>query len=95
VPERRRAAPKAVTGPGSLPNLGPVSTRWLAGAGIETIEELRRIGAVEAFGRVTLREGRAVTANLLYALHAALENKHWTEVAPAEKARLRREAGLG
>jgi hypothetical protein len=36
-----------------------------------------------------------VTANLLYALHAALENKHWTEVAPAEKARLRREAGLG
>jgi hypothetical protein len=71
-----------------------VSTRWLAGAGITTIEELRRVGAVAAFGRVTLREGRAATANLLYALHAALDGRHWTEVTPAEKARLRKEAGL-
>lgn len=78
----------------SLPNLGPASARWLAGAGIDTIAELRRIGVVAAFGRVALREGRAATANLLYALYAALEGKHWTEVTPAEKARLRRAAGL-
>lgn len=78
----------------NLPNLGPASARWLVGAGIDSIAELRRIGAVAAFGRVAVREGRAATANLLYALHAALEGKHWTEVSPAEKARLRRAAGL-
>jgi hypothetical protein len=71
-----------------------VSARWLAGIGITTIEELRRVGAVTAYGMVTLREGRAATANLLYALHAALEGIHWTEVTAAEKRRLRREAGL-
>jgi hypothetical protein len=78
----------------SLPNLGPASAKWLAGAGIGSIAELRRVGVVAAFQRVALREGRAATANLLYALHAALQGKHWTEVTPAEKARLRRAAGL-
>jgi uncharacterized protein YdeI (YjbR/CyaY-like superfamily) len=78
----------------ALPNLGPASARWLTGAGIETAAQLRRVGAVRAFGRVALREGKAATANLLYALHAAIEGKHWTEVTPAEKARLRRAAGL-
>ena len=78
----------------ALPNLGPASARWLTGAGIGTVAELRRVRAVAAFHRVAVREGRAATANLLYALYAALEGKHWTEVTPAEKARLRRQAGL-
>jgi hypothetical protein len=58
------------------------------------VAELRRVGAVAAFGRVVVREGPAATANLLYALHAALAGKHWTEVTGAEKAQLRRAAGL-
>jgi DNA transformation protein len=78
----------------ALPNLGPASARWLVGAGIGTVAELRRVGAVGAFNRVSVREGRAATANLLYALYAALEDKHWTEVTPTEKARLRRAARL-
>ena len=78
----------------ALPNLGPASARWLVGAGIATVVELRRVGAVAAFNRVALREGRAATANLLYALYAALENKHWTEVTQTEKASLRHAAGL-
>lgn len=78
----------------SLPNLGPASARWLVGAGIGTVAELRRVGAVAAFNRVAVREGRAATANLLYALYAALEDKHWTEVTQAEKAHLRHAAGL-
>jgi hypothetical protein len=60
----------------ALPNLGPASARWLVGAGIGTAAELRRVGPVAAFNRVAVREGRAATANLLYALYAALENKH-------------------
>jgi DNA transformation protein len=78
----------------SMLNIGPVSARWLVGAGITSAAELRWVGAVPAFQRVALREGRAATANLLYALHAALAGKHWTEVTAEEKARLRRAAGL-
>jgi len=78
----------------ALPNLGPASARWLVSAGITTVAELHRVGAVGAFGRVALREGRLATANLLYALHAALTGKHWTEVTAREKAELRRAAGL-
>lgn len=94
MPSRRRSEPKATHGLAALPNLGPVSVRWLAGAGITTVEELRRVGAATAFGMVAVREGRAATVNLLYALHAALEGKHWTEVTAREKLRLRRDAGL-
>jgi DNA transformation protein len=79
----------------ALPNLGPASARWLAGAGIHSVAELRRIGPVSAFHRVAIREGPAATANLLYALYAAIENKHWREITATEKARLRRAAGLG
>lgn len=53
----------------ALPNLGPASARWLVGAGISTVAELRRAGPIAAFGRVAVREGRAATANLLYALY--------------------------
>ena len=41
---------------------------------IDTTAELLRVGAVAAFNRVAIREGRAATANLLYALYAALED---------------------
>jgi hypothetical protein len=52
----------------ALPGLGPAGARWLLGAGISSVGELRRQGAVAAFNRVALREGSAATANLLYAL---------------------------
>jgi DNA transformation protein len=78
----------------ALPSLGPASARSLAGAGIHTVTELRRIGPVSAFHRVAIREGPAATANLLYALYAAIENKHWREITATEKARLRLAAGL-
>jgi DNA transformation protein and related proteins len=73
-----------------LPNLGPVSERWLLGIGVRSLDDLRALGAVEAYQRIRVREGRAATLNLLYALHATLEGKRWTEVTAAEKARLKR-----
>jgi DNA transformation protein len=77
-----------------LRNLGPVSVRWLESAGITSVAELRRIGPAAAWGRVSLREGRAVSLNFLYSLYAALEGIRWDEVPDREKVRLRREAGL-
>ena len=78
-----------------LRNLGPVSARWLAAIGVTSADELRRMGAVEAFGRIRLREGRrSATLNLLYALHGALADQPWDEIPEAVKARLRDEAGV-
>jgi DNA transformation protein len=71
-----------------------VSVRWLEAAGITSVADLRRIGAVAAYGRVSFQQGKQVSLNLLYALHAALKGVRWDEVTTAEKRRLRREAGL-
>ena len=74
---------------------GPVSGVWLAGIGVHTLDDLRAIGAVEAFGRVRAREGRrAVTRNMLYSLHALLAGIRWDEVDEATRARLCVEAGI-
>ncbi|MGV3494019.1 MAG: TfoX/Sxy family protein [Ramlibacter sp.] len=63
-----------------LPNLGPRSAQMLAGAGITTVEELRRLGAVAAFARVQ-RSGTAASLNLLWALEGALTGLPWQQVA--------------
>ena len=93
VRPRRKPAPHAPKRLG-LPNLGPVSERWLRAIGVESEADLRAMGAVEAFGRITVREGRAASLNLLYSLHGALTGQRWDEITLEEKARLRREAGL-
>jgi len=91
VRKRVRARPVDVA---SLSSLGPASGQWLASVGITTVAELRRVGAVEAFGRVRFSIGRAATRNLLYALEAALRDVHWTEITPDEKVRLCHAAGI-
>jgi DNA transformation protein and related proteins len=73
-----------------LPNLGPASERMLTAAGIETPEELDRLGAVEAYRRA-LAAGAQPTLNLLYAIEAALLGLHWRDL-PAERKQQLREA---
>ena len=74
---------------------GPVSGAWLAAIGVHTLDDLRAMGAVEAFGRIRAREGpRAVTRNLLYSLHALLAGVRWDSVDETTKARLCDEAGI-
>lgn len=74
-----------------LPNLGPVTRRWLAEAGITDAEALREIGAVGAYVRLRFAQGR-VSLNALYALHAALRGIPWTALGEEERAELRRAA---
>ncbi len=54
-----------------LRNLGPVSKRMLAAAGITSVQTLRELGAVEAYRRVRSRDPRA-SLNLLWALEGAV-----------------------
>lgn len=71
-----------------LPNLGPKSARVLRGVGVDTVEELTRIGPVAAFVRAR-HAWEGATLNLLWALVAGLRGAHWRELTPREKAELR------
>lgn len=59
-----------------LKSLGPRSQQMLARAGITTVAELHRLGAVAAFARA--RQANAgVSLNLLWALESALTGQPW------------------
>ena len=75
-------------------SLGPVTAKRLAEIGVVTPDQLRALGAVEAFRQLRFRFGRDVTVNTLYGLHAAVADCHWRAVDQATKDRLKREAGL-
>ena len=69
-------------------NIGPVSMQWLVDVGVESIEELERIGSVEAYRRVRdLHQGEA-SLNLLWALQAGLMDIHWADLPPEIKDQL-------
>lgn len=69
-------------------NLGPKSRLWLAEIGINAIEDLRDIGAVEAYARLRFRFGKAITRNILHSMAAALADIDWRQLSPEHKAEL-------
>jgi predicted flap endonuclease-1-like 5' DNA nuclease len=70
-----------------LPNLGPKSAAMLARAGITTLHELKKRGAVAAYVAVKQTDGNA-SLNLLYALVGVLEGLHWREIQRTRKLEL-------
>jgi len=69
------------------PNIGPVSKRMLAAAGIKSVETLRRLGSIEAYRRVRAHDPRA-SLNLLWALEGALTGRPWEDVARNDRLSL-------
>ena len=76
---------------GELLNLGPKSAAWLQAVGIRTIEDLRAIGAVDAYHLAKAREPSAVSLNLLWSLQAGLLDMPYTQLPKEVKAELLRE----
>ena len=70
-----------------LPNIGPVSKRMLAAAGITSVETLQRLGSIEAYRRVRAHDPRA-SLNLLWALEGALTGRPWEDVARNDRLSL-------
>lgn len=70
-----------------LPSLGPKSQAMLARAGITTIAQLRKLGAIEAYVRAK-RANKSVSLNLLWGLESALTGEPWQEVARKHRASL-------
>lgn len=92
APEATRPKMKAPNGEATiagtpLANIGPVSKRMLAAAGITSIEALRRLGSVEAYRRVRSHDPRA-SLNLLWALEGALTGRPWEDVARNDRLSL-------
>ena len=75
-----------------LPNLGATSAGWLRDVGIETYDDLERLGSVGAF--LLVDGSRAgVSLNLLYALEGALRDVPWDRLPSEVRTDLRREVG--
>lgn len=83
-PVRARPAARPLA---DLPNLGPRSAQMLAAAGITSLAQLKRVGAVAAYARVR-RVTPAASLNLLYALAGALDGEHWQTVKRQRKLAL-------
>lgn len=71
----------------ALPNLGPQSQTMLHSAGIQTVAQLRKLGAVAAYAQVKRLHAKA-SLNLLWALEGALCDLPWQEVARAHRTSL-------
>jgi DNA transformation protein and related proteins len=72
----------------SLLNLDPKSVQMLAEAGIQTVDELRKIGPVAAYARVKFLHPRSASKNLLWSLAAGLQGRLWSDLTAEEKAQL-------
>jgi DNA transformation protein len=76
----------------TLPGIGPMTQSRLAEAGIRSVDELRAMGAVEAYRRLKFMMPRQVSLNALYALEAALRGCHWLDLPQDVKSALQQQA---
>jgi DNA transformation protein len=74
-------------------NLGPKSREWLASVGIHTLDDVAKMGVVEAYQRVKAAYPEKVTFNMLWGLQAALLDIPWTELPPDIKEELKKQIG--
>ena len=70
-----------------LQGLGPRSQVMLAGAGIKTVTQLKRVGSVRAYAKVKAT-GANASLNLLWALEGALTGLPWQVVAKENRLSL-------
>lgn len=74
----------------SLRNLGPAVQAACTRAGITGAEDLRDLGAHEAYRRM-MKTGTPPHFIGYYVLHMALQGRPWNDCKGAEKAELRRQ----
>lgn len=76
---------------GDMRNIDPKSRAWLAEIDVRTMDDLRALGAVEAYARLRFHFGSRITRNMLHALAAALVDIDWRRLSPEHKAELDRQ----
>ncbi len=71
-----------------LPNLRLATERMLKKAGIDSVEQLQREGAVGAFKALQKTAGTSINIDLLWALEGAIDGKHWSVITPERRNEL-------
>jgi len=71
-----------------LKNLGFKSAQVLERIGIYHADELKSVGALQAFVRLKEETNINPSLNFLYAMVGAIEDKHWSKVCQTDKAKL-------
>jgi DNA transformation protein and related proteins len=71
-----------------LKNIGPKSTQWLHAIGVDTLNDLKEMGAIDCC-RILKAQGYPVTLNLAYAIEGALRDIHWTKLPASVKQQLK------
>lgn len=87
-----RKMPQKKSGSSPFPNIGPFSQKRLTEIGVRTMEDLQKIGPVEAYVRIKRYYPEDTTLLLLYALQGALMGVHWNAVPKGIREKLRTEA---
>lgn len=71
------------------PNIGSVLAAELRAAGIETVDQLRAVGGIEAWERIRLINPERDCASSLLALVGAVQGRRWMSIEPDERKRMR------
>ncbi|MBE7434492.1 MAG: TfoX/Sxy family DNA transformation protein [Anaerolineales bacterium] len=74
-----------------MKNIGPKSSEWLASIGIQSLEDVARLGVVETYKMVKAAYPERVSLNMLYGLQAALLDIPFQELPQDIRDQLRRE----
>ena len=76
-----------------LKNLGAASVNILRAIGIQSYDDLQRVGPVEAYTKIKTR-GINVSKVMLYALQGALTDTHWNDLPKEQKNQLLEQAEI-
>ncbi|BBC41883.1 TfoX/Sxy family DNA transformation protein [Photobacterium damselae subsp. piscicida] len=71
-----------------LPNLRLTNERMLKKAGIETVEQLFAVGALDAFKALQSSQGDSLNLELLWALEGAISGQHWSVITEQRRHEL-------
>lgn len=75
-----------------MKNIGPKSSEWLTSVGVNTLEDVARLGVVETYKRVKAAYPDKVSLNMLYGLQAALLDLPINQLPQDIRDQLKREA---
>ncbi|WP_159096951.1 TfoX/Sxy family protein [Pseudovibrio sp. Alg231-02] len=72
-----------------LRNLGPKTEYMLSEVDVCSEDDLRELGAVQAYQRLKFRFGRGVSILALYAMEAGLRDCDWRDLSAEDKKELK------
>jgi DNA transformation protein len=73
----------------NLPNVGKVLEDSLSRVGLKTPEQLKEVGAEDAFIRIRIHVDSGACLHMLYGIQGAIEGKRYTQLSERTKKRLK------